>query len=233
MLSALTTEERRDLILSVGVHKKERRRSPIAVAELIAKASSVQSISDIAKEVHLKDVSMLRKFLALLRLPDEIQALVHWSGTRNFISPSTAYELTRLETDTDIEIVSRAVFENSFTKEEVQAIVQRIKRGKVAADDAISEILKLRPEVERQYFFVGRTPEDLLKNNDTDTLRRKLRLVLAKTIGSKNLLSVSCKGNRFSFMLSKDGVKSMKDAGYQLSTGNFEPILKDLLKDAL
>jgi hypothetical protein len=231
MLKALTQEERIDLIMSVGVHKKERRVSPIEVAELIIKSEKEQSLAEIAQEIHLKSDGMLRKFKALKKLPQELQALVNWNAPDGFLSFSTAFEITRLENLVDVEFISKAALENSLTKEEVQAIIQRAQRGNVSVQIALDEILKLRPIVERQYLFVGLVPKNYINEFEPDEIRRRLRIGLAKIVGASNILSVSCRGERYSFMLSKSGLKLMADAGYQLLDGNLEEVFGGIIEN--
>ena len=45
--------------------------------------------------------------------------------------------------------------EHHLSKSEVQAIIQRANRERCSVTDAAEEILKLRPEVEQQYLYMG------------------------------------------------------------------------------
>ena len=61
----ISPEDKRDLILSVGIHKTERPLSPIEVAELLEKLiSSGTTKKEISKEI-LLDSTMISRFLRL------------------------------------------------------------------------------------------------------------------------------------------------------------------------
>ena len=130
VLSALTQSERADLLFSVNLRgKKGRRAKPIRVAELIMKAKEEQSLDEIATDLELMNKDMIRRFLSLLTLPDELQELVDFGSPKGRIPFSTAYQITRLDIEADVTELAQATLEYSLTKQEVETIVQRHKRG--------------------------------------------------------------------------------------------------------
>lgn len=204
MLESLTPEERLDLIMSVGVHVKRRRASPMHLAQLIKKAMTVESLEAIAKHVNLQDTTILRKLLSLNLLPDEVQDLVHWGRSDVGISFSVAAEIARSENESNKRVLAHAAIEHRLSKSEVQAIVQRTKRSDCTLEESVGEILKLRPAIDRQYLYVGQ----LEARVTIDTATRNIRRNLAKLVGPENVLSVRCSPGRFSVVLNDAGANS-------------------------
>ena len=204
MLAALTPEEQQDLIMSVGVHKKSRRLSPCQVSRLLRKASTQQSLQDVALDVDLRDDTVLRKFMSLERLPPEIQALVSWGTQPGSISFSVAAEIARVDSIVEIGQLAAAAVEHRLSKEETRSVIQRQRRAGISLDQALGEILKLRPIVERQHIFLGFLSEDV----DEELARRSIRRNLASLVGAQNVLAVKCRSQKFSIVLTSEGATS-------------------------
>lgn len=201
-MNLLTPDERRDLLLSVGTHKKSRRLSPVQVAHLITRLQKSMSLEQIAGELGLQETSTLQKFPSLLRLPVEIHPLIIFGGMPGYLSFSVAYQIARLDNPKDIDILVKDVCENQRTKEEARAIIQLYKRSGKDLVACIDEIDKTRTHVIRQYLYVGTLPK-LTEPTRPKELTDKLRLALSKLVGSKNVLSVAVNEGRFSFMLTE------------------------------
>ncbi len=80
MLEGVSEAEFRDLLVSIGTHKNDRRLLPVRVAELIDVALRHASPREVAKSLHLKDASLVDRFRMLLRLDPPLQALVGWGN---------------------------------------------------------------------------------------------------------------------------------------------------------
>jgi len=65
MLDSLSSDERRDLILSIGTHKKNRRLSPIQVAQLLNRLYQIQGIS--LKEIALFYIDFFPSYRSRLK----------------------------------------------------------------------------------------------------------------------------------------------------------------------
>lgn len=206
-LAGLTDSESTDLIMSVGTHQAKRRISPIQVAQLIEKASGLQSLESIARAVSLRDTTLLKKFISLLALPEETRSLVTWGSTRGFIPFSSASEIARIAKKIAAEellALSCTVLEHGLTKTELQAVVQRVSRGQVPLDNAVQEILAMRPVIERQYVFMTSTPLVIRDSESLEHGRIKARQLLAGAIGASNLLSVSVTPKTLTFVVLGD-----------------------------
>lgn len=201
MLANLTPTERRDLIMSVGVHRQSRRLSPWQVSQLISKAQQELTLREIARDVNLRDDSVLRKFISLQKLPPGIQSLVGWRLTPASISFSVAAEISRLDTHEEMEHLAAVVVENRLSKEETQSIIQRRRRGNVPLAQAIDDVLKVRPIIEKQHLYLGLLTTDV----DEGLARRNIRRRLADLVGASNVLAVKCQNRRFSVVMTSEG----------------------------
>ena len=109
-MKVISPENKRDLILSVGIHKKERPLSPVEVAELLQKLiNSGTTKKEISQEIVL-DLTMISRFLRLLNLAPEIQHLIGWGG-QSRISFSTASEIARLKTSAEHKFLAKSTLE--------------------------------------------------------------------------------------------------------------------------
>ncbi len=153
-MKGISAENQRDLILSVGIHKRERPLSPIAVAELLENAiNSGTTIQELSNEILLNS-TMITRFRRLMNLAPEIQHLVCWGGESG-ITFSTASEIARLRTSKEHKFLVKATLEHGLSKKEaIQVVEVRNKFGK-PINECVEEILKMRPRVIRRYLFIG------------------------------------------------------------------------------
>lgn len=180
-VSGISKSDLRDLILSVGTHRRQRRLSPIEAAELfhIEKAGG-KTNQQLADMVLLKDTTMVNRFLSLLELSPELRHLVDWGQSDSTISFTAAAELSHLEFS-DQECLAEAVLKYSLTKSEVIQIVQIRKRSRKDIETCIREVLRLRPQIVRKYVFIGAIFEEKiasclkrLKQCERDGLLKKV-----------------------------------------------------------
>lgn len=209
MLAALSPVERQDLIMSVGVHVKKRRATPMRLAQLIEKAKTTDSLDDIADHVNLRGPTILHKLLSLNKLPENVRNLVDWGVNEIGISFSVAAEIARVASEADKRELAKMSIEHRLSKSEVQAIIQRSALKGSSIADAAGEILQLRSQVERHFLYVG-----LLDGGTSDdAARRSIRRNLAELVGAENVLAVRCSNGRFSIVLSDAGANSEQVRG--------------------
>lgn len=214
--------------MSVGVHRRSRRTSPCRVAQLLEKASSQQSLREIARDVDLRDETVLRRLLSLLKLPPEVQALVSWGKAPGTISFSVASEIARLVTVEEIEQLAAAGVDYRLSKEEVRGIIQRKRRANVPLAQALNDVLKLRPVVERQHLFLGLLSDDM----NEEEARRNIRQRLSSLLGARNVLAVKCRNHKFSIVLTPEGASSDRVRRF-LSPGNLQTYINSLAKGVI
>ena len=209
--------------MSVGVHVKRRRAKPMRLARLIDKALAADSLDEIADHVNLRGPTILRKLHSLKELPEEIQNLVDWGTSDAGISFSVAAEIARVGSESERRHLAHLALEHNLRKEEVQAIVQRASREGCRVADAIEEILKLRPEVEQQYLYMG----ILEVSVPDDVARRNIRRKLARLVGAENILAVRCGEGRFSIVLNSAGAES-DHARQHLNSSRLQPFVNEI-----
>jgi hypothetical protein len=153
----LTAEERRDLLLSVGTHKGLRRLSPIEVADLFRKAiAGGASLNYCAEAARLDGTTWVRRFLRVSDLPPGVRLLVDWGKTDEAsIGFTTATEIARLKVPADQEKLARATIAYRLSSAEVRQIVQLKTRSGRTVEEAISDGLKMRPEITVRHVFIG------------------------------------------------------------------------------
>src|SRR5262245_60099145 len=96
-LAALSGEERKRLLLSVGTHRRERYLSPVEVAHLFQKATrGGDTLADLAAAVQLDGTSWVARFITLLKLTPDVQHMVDWGKSGSTLAFTSAVELARL-----------------------------------------------------------------------------------------------------------------------------------------
>lgn len=223
MLAALTPAERQDLIMSVGVHVKRRRATPMQSARLIERALTIDTLEEVAEHVNLQGTTILSKLISLNDLPSEVQGLIDWGRKDGGISFSVAAEIARLDGPSEMLALAKMAVEQRLSKSEVQAIVQRASREQCSLTDAVKEILSLRPKVEQSFLFLGLLDGEVEDN----TARRNIRRNLSGLIGAKNILAVRCNAGRFSLVVSEAGANSEKVRPY-LNSGNLQSFVNSI-----
>jgi hypothetical protein len=160
-LEALTPEEKKRLILSIGTHRGERALSPVEVAMILHKAvEGGTSMTECAAAVQLNGTSQLIRFLSLSKLPDDIQHVIDWGRSGGTLAFTAAFELSRLDDASDQRRAVQAALEYDLTTSEVRQLVQARKRSKKSMDECVTAVLKMRPQVEVRNVFIGSVLRD-------------------------------------------------------------------------
>lgn len=188
MILGLSREEFRDLVLSVGTHRKSRRLSPLEVAQLLAKAVAAGATKEDCATALELGVTQVRTFLKLLDLESDIQHLADWQGSSNASIPfSSMAELARLDPQEQVQAVD-SVLRHGFTWKEVVQLVQISKRSDKPISECITNVLDLRPEIVTRHLFVGAiTSEQLVSRIKAIDQRERDQMIdeaLSRLIGS-------------------------------------------------
>lgn len=155
MILGLAPEAQRDLILSVGTHRGNRRLSPIEVAEAMEAAINAgTSVQQLASVLLLEDSTMVMHFRRLLKLPSAIKHLVGWRG-KSGLSFATASAIARLKSQKEQETVAKAVLEHRLSKPEVYQIVQIQERSGKPIAECTEDVLRMRPQIEKRHILIG------------------------------------------------------------------------------
>ena len=154
-MQGLTEQERRDLILSVGTHRRDRRLSPLEVAVLVERLRSSGMTRKQCADALGLGASQVGVFLGLLDLAEDVQHLADWRGTRNATIPfSTLAELARLNKRDQI-IATHRVLKYGLTWKEVVQVVQIANRSDKNIEQCVEDVIKLRPTTTIHHVFVG------------------------------------------------------------------------------
>ncbi len=183
-MKGISPENLRDLILTVGIHKKERQLSPIEGAVLINTALKAgTTIKEVSQELMISE-SMVERFNQLTKLPIEIQHLVDWGKRLSKISFSTAVKIASLKLETEQAILGEATLEHGFSKNEVIEIVDNRNRIGKPIDVCIGETLKMRPQIIKRYLFIGSVKSQVVRDRIANLSQKERDLLLRIAINS-------------------------------------------------
>lgn len=187
----LSPDEQRDLLVSIKTHRGSRRLSPLQVAALFAKAlESGATLGECAAAVGLGSTAMVSRFLRLLELPLPVQQMAGWGGSTTSLPFSSASEIARLPSEQQ-EPVAKAVISAGLGAGETKQAVQRLLRSDLGAEEAVQEILKLRPSLERRYVVVGSFGDDslaeALASVDADERNRLLDVLIQREFALRDV----------------------------------------------
>jgi len=164
MLPGITPDQYKKLLLSVGSHRGARPLSPIEVAQAIRSTKRAGATSDeIASAMHLEGATMIRRFLRLLDLPEDVQLIVDWGRTGATIAFTGAAELARLPSKNEQSIAGRAALEYQFSTSELKSLVQLRLRSGRPISECIKEVVGLRPQITVRHVFIGAVKGEKLK----------------------------------------------------------------------
>ncbi len=197
-MSGLSPEEQRQLIVSVGTHRGTRALSPMEVSGLFEKAlrtgSSVQECAS-AAQVETTQVS---RFLALSKLPEDIQHTVSWGRANEGIAFSSAFEISRLDDAADQRGAAHAALEYGLSTSEVRQLVQARKRSRKPMAECVQSVIRMRPQVVVRHVLIGTVRDEAVKarlsalsQKDRDLLLAESAKALLKPVKASGRLGVS------------------------------------------
>ena len=167
MLPELSALELGRLRMSVGYggHKKGRLLSPVEVGLLISRAINAgASLEDCEQEINL-DKTGIRRFQLITALPEDLRHNIVWGTNKEGgIGFSTAVELSKIKDTNEQRVVSTAILANNLSSKETRYLIQLRHRTGRSIDNCLSEILKMRPTIERRYVFIGSIIDPELQN---------------------------------------------------------------------
>lgn len=153
-----------NLILSVGIHRKKRILTPVEVAEGIkVLRDNRMTTKNIRELLMLENDSMILRFERLLELSPDIRYLIDWGQSSSSIAFTSASEIAKLKDFEEQKLLADVIIKERLSKAEVVQIIQTKKRSKKPLSTCIDEAIKLRPQIDRKYVYLGAiTDEDLL-----------------------------------------------------------------------
>ncbi|BDU68722.1 hypothetical protein GETHOR_08230 [Geothrix oryzae] len=208
--------EWRDLVLSVNVHKKERRLTPYKAAGYLHRALQQVSVEILAEALGFKETSTLRKIAGLVALPPDVASTVEWGSRRGSISMSTAAELLRFGNSDLIREAITSAIEHDLSKEEARQVVQIWVRTSESVHECVLRALKSRTRIERSELILGSllstSAREISKSLGGEALSRKLQLLLAQRFPTVIPKALRINGDRFSILLSEADALALRQA---------------------
>lgn len=234
MIAGLNALDLGRLRMSVGYsrNKKGRPLSPIEVGKLLRQARSEgHSWEECADAIQLDGTGHIRRFQQILELPDDLQHLVSWGSPKGSISFSSAVELVKITDPNDQHIVAYSILKDGLNKNEVRQIAQLRNRSKRPIRECISEIIGMRPTIEKRYVFVGSIIDLAVLKKLAELTQPQRNFLLVSVIEKLNLEGVSGRlGERlFTLVGDEQFNKSMLSTGKE----NLEAQLQSYISEAV
>ena len=212
----LRDDEWRDLVLSVNVHRKNRRLSPIQVARYMRRALEETDTESLAGALGFDDTTTFNKILRLAELPADLASIVQWGTRRGSVSMSTASELLRLPSPTAVQHAMHAAAEHNLTREEARQLVQIQKRSGQSVQDCVNSVLRTRPHVERSELIIGSFVSGEARARITslgnEASARMLKRILAREYPDVTCRAVRVNEDHFSLLLSIEDSARLRSA---------------------
>lgn len=227
-MKGLSEQELKELIISVGTHRQERRLSPFEVAKLLEKSIKAgSSRRECAQAIGLGN-TYIGYFLNLLDLSPEIQHLAKWGRSKDVgIAFSALAWLTRLPSEDQV-IAAQAILKHDFTWKEVVELVQLASRSTGGIENCIEAVLQRRPTVETRYLFIGAITSDYTKTRlamFTQKQRDKLfNNLLANMLKSEEEIAGRLGIGQFSIISNVDLTRL-----FEISPNEFERVVNTTL----
>ncbi len=222
-----------NLILSVGIHRKKRILTPVEVAEGIKVLREHEmSTKDIRELLMLENDSMIQKFERLLQLSPEVRYLVDWGQSSSAIAFTSASEIAKLKDFGEQKTLADTIIQEKLTKTEVIQIIQAKTRSNKPLSACIDEAIKLRPQIEQKFVFIGAIIDKYLLSILSQMTQlerdRLLEEKLSKTIPQTLQWEGRLGKDRFTLVGSEDFA-----AEIQKLTPGFEERINALLCDSV
>lgn len=234
MIAGLNDIDLGRLRMSVGYShsKKGRPLSPVEVGKLLSQARSEgYSWKECADAIQLDGTGHIRRFQKILDLPDDLQHLISWGSPKGSIGFSSAVELAKITDPNDQRIVANSILTEGLNKNEVREVAQLRNRSKRPINECVSEIIGMRPTIERHYVFVGSITDPAVLKNLAELTQPQRNSLLLSVIKQLNLEGVSGRlGERlFTLVGDEQFNKSMLSMGKE----NLEAQLQSYISEAV
>ena len=182
-MKGLSPEQQKQLILSIGVHQSTRPLTPVEVGSLLKTAVLAGNTPrQLAEFVHLEGATMISRFMRLLELPNEVHHLVDWGTSQSTIGFTAASELARLKATSDQNALITAALENKLSNAEIKQIVQARTRSHRDIQQCITEILGMRPNIQRIHVFIGSVTGETIRQKLSALTQRERDEILSRVL---------------------------------------------------
>ncbi len=226
----LTPELKRDLILTLGSDRAERRFDPLKTAQTLDQAlKGGGSFKEVADLVGFKGTSVLREIHRLLRLAPEIQHLVQWRARPPALSMTSASYVARLDDTSDQLAAIQAILEHDFSSTETRQLIETRFKSKLPIGECVKSMMRLRPHIDKKHLLVGAIISQDLSHSLEDMAQAErdelLRLAVLHGLGELSPWSGTLGSTRFTLI----GGENFLDE-VNASVSNFEEAINKSLE---
>lgn len=212
----LSSSDWRDLVLSVNVHRKERRLLPAQAGVLLDRALSNADIAKVAQALGFEDLTTLRKIHRIHDLPPDLALLVGWGTRRAVLSMSTAFELMRLGKPELIREAFVKAIEHELTRDECRQLVQIHDRSGKPVAECVEKVLLSRPKIERTELILGSLVSEMSRSVaqelGDEEATKKLKLLLARHYPKITVRAARVVSGRFSLLFNPEDAQRLRSA---------------------
>ena len=174
------------VLLSLGgegvrIPPSERPLKPVEVAKYFSKClNQGETRGDLAKACRIS-AGMINKFLALLTLPENLQAFVDWGRAKeHWVGFSAATEISKFPSSQQKQLIETSM-QLRLSKSEVVSIRQLEERSDSSVDEAIQRVVGRRPTKSTIEIWIAPLPADLIKSVSS-LLQAERDSILAKAL---------------------------------------------------
>lgn len=162
-------------------------------------------------------IETVREFLCISKVSPQVQKLSGWGGKKKGeLGLDYLYRISMLPDWRDQEDLAKAIFERDLSLIEVRDIVQMKSRNptKLMAE-CISDVMKLRPIIEKKVIVVTRVEEVTLKTliNRANSLKTSpdeyIKTILSEILHG-NVFAVRFRDNLVVITLNEEGYEELK-----------------------
>lgn len=102
----------------------ERPHSPVEIAQLIKIAIKTMTLGQIADLVGIKDKNFIKRFLEILKLPEDIQNKISWKNIPGTISFTSAYQISvEKNTEKKTNVINFIRENKSFSRKNISELI--------------------------------------------------------------------------------------------------------------
>lgn len=196
-------------IIAAGTKRKKRIVDILKVAEALKDLHDLHGSRDAVSKIVKLSPEMIREFLKLLSLTDEVKALIK-KGLIN--SVDIGYRVSKLSKKDQI-VLAKYVFEKGLSSGDVRNIVKyKIDNPSILITNAVKNVVDSKvTKIFVAYLGIDKNTNERLeqkyRNKDKSVLIKSL---FEKLVGKENIVLFSLNGRVVLIKVSQEGLERMK-----------------------
>ena len=236
-MSKLTKDDWVALRFSLKKNSKNRYLSPMECAELLLKAKESHTMDDILKNINLSK-SMCDSIIRLDKIKSKrIRKSIIWGHSEyhiGLINMSISTYIAQLINEKDQLELYELVCKHQLIKQEVLDVKSEYNRG-VSLDNAVSNVVSLRPKIIKKNQIIGKIMNDTLSailiKEDPKVRNQIFKEYLCNIIDPTSLNQCVLNERRFFIDCTEDAAKIIHNLSQELELYISEELLKIVSND--